>query len=185
MIDSGQFLQLFTKWILNKVKSEKSDKFLFFSLLLGGSHKESYAMWRRVLALSLGWLVLKGAANRIFFGANHAIKIRNYGNVDIFVSTLHHFCNLKYFDLEHLWFVSGRGNSRTFFPIHDLASHLDSDLVENLPAIHALTRCDTASKVGTKIRAFREGTDCYQLLYAFGRDASRDKIIADNEKFLL
>ena len=92
---------------------------------------------------------------------------------------------MKYFDLEHLWFVSGRGNSRTFFPIHDLANHLDSDLVENLPAIHALTRCDTASKVGTKSRAFREGTDCYQLLYAFGRDASRDEIIANNEKFLL
>ena len=92
---------------------------------------------------------------------------------------------MKYFDLEHLWFVSGRENSRTFFHIHNLANHLDLHLVENVPAIHALTRCDTASKVGTKSRAFREGTDCYQLLYAFGRDASRDEIIADNEKFLL
>ena len=86
---------------------------------------------------------------------------------------------MKYFDLEQLWLVSGRGNYKTFFPIYDLANHLDSDLVENLPAIHALTRCDAAS------RAFREGTDCYQLLYTFGRDASRDEMIIDDEKFLL
>ena len=80
---------------------------------------------------------------------------------------------MKYFDLEELWFVSGRGNSRTFFPIHDFANHLDSDLVENLPAVHALTRCDTTSKFGTKNRAVREEDNCYQLLYAFGRDVYR------------
>ena len=90
------------------------------------------------------------------------MKIGNYGSVviasadtDIFVPTLHHFFNLKYFDLEELWFVSGRGNSRTLFTIHDLANDLDSDLVEVLPAIHAVTGCDTASKVGTKSRAIR------------------------------
>ena len=54
----------------------------------------------------------------MFFQANHAMKIGNYGSVviaspdtDIFVSALHHFYKLKYFDLEELWFVSGRGNS--------------------------------------------------------------------------
>ena len=59
------------------------------------------------------------------------------------------------------------------------------DLVENLPAIHALIGCDTASKVGTKNRAVKEGTNCYQLQYAFGRDALRDEMITDAEKFLL
>ena len=60
----------------------------------------------------------KEAESRIFFYANHAIKIRNYGSVviaspdtDIVVSALHHFCKVKYFDLEELWFVSGQGNS--------------------------------------------------------------------------
>ena len=126
------------------------------------------------------------------FPANHAIKIRNYESVviassgtDIFVSALHHFCKLKYFDLEELWFVSGRGNSRTLFTIHDLANDLDSDLVEVLPAIHAVTGCDTASKVGTKSRAVREGADWYHLLYAFGRDALSDEMIADSGKFYL
>ena len=87
--------------------------------------------------------------------------------------------------LQELWTASGQRNSRTFFPIHDLAHHLDLDLVEVLPAIHALTGCDTASKVGTKSRAVREGADCYHLLYAFGRDAWSDEMIADAEKFLL
>ena len=69
------------------------------------------------------------ADDRIFFHKNQAIKIGNYGSVviassdtDIFVSAFYHFCKLKYFDLEELWFVSGRGNSRTFFLIHDLAN---------------------------------------------------------------
>ena len=55
--------------------------------------------------------------------------------------------------MEKLWFVSGQANSRTFFPVHDLANGLDLDLVEALPAIHALTGCDTASKVGRKSKA--------------------------------
>ena len=120
------------------------------------------------------------------------MSIENYGSVviasadtDIFVPTLHHFFNLKYFDLEELSFVSGWGNSRTFFPIHDLANHLDSDVVKNLLAVHALTRCDTASKVGTKSRAVREETNYYQLLYAFGRDALHDEMVVDAEKFLI
>ena len=84
-----------------------------------------------------------------------------------------------------MWFVSGQGNSRTFFPINDPANNLDSDLVEVLPVIRTLTGCDTASKVGTKSRAVREGAGCYHLLYAFGRVALSDEMIADAETFLL
>ena len=132
------------------------------------------------------------AADPTFFHANHAVKIGNYvsfviasPDIDIFVSALHHFCKRKYFDVEELWFVSARRNSRILFPIHDLANDLDSNLAEVLPAIHALTGFDTASKYGRKSRAVREVTDWYYLLYAFGRDASSDKMIADAEKFLL
>ena len=181
--------QLFTTCVLKKVQSEKFDKLLFF----GGSHKENDAMCVRFV---MDWLVLKcywnadaEADDRFFFHANHAIKIGNSGSVviaspdtDIFVSALYH---LKYFDLEELWFVSGWGNSRTFFPIHDLANGLDSDLVEVLPAVNALTGWDTASKVDTKSSAVREGAESYHFLNAFGRDALSDEMIADAEKFLL
>ena len=185
--------QLFTKWVLNKVKSEQFDKPLF----LGGSHKENNTMCVSFVngLVSVERLLEcthEETDDRIFFHANHAIKIRNYGSVviassdtDIFAFAFYHFCKLKYFYLEELWFVSVRGNSRTFFPIHDLANDLDSDLVEVLPAIHAPTGCDTTSKVGTKSRAVREGAGCYHLLYSFGRDALSDEMIADAEKFLL
>ena len=150
--------QFFTKWVLNKVKSEQFDKPLFW----GDSHKENNAMCVSFVngLVSVERLLKcthEEADDRILFHANHTIKIGNYGTVviaspdtDIFVSSLHHFCKLKYFDIEELWFVSGRGNSRTFFSIHDLTNDLDSDLLKVLPAIHALTGCDTASKVGTK-----------------------------------
>ena len=112
---------------------------------------------------------------------SHAIKVENYGSVviaypdtDTFVSLLQHFCKLKYFNLE---VVSSRGNFRTFFPIHELANDLRSDLVRSLPAIHALSGCDTSSKIGTKCRAVMEGASCYHLLEAFGRDALSDKMI--------
>ena len=72
---------------------------------------------------------------------------------------------------------------QNILPIHDLANDLDSDFVEVLPAIHALNGCDTASKVGTKSRAVREGVDCYHLLYTFGWDALSDEMIADAEDF--
>ena len=62
-----------------------------------------------------------------------AIKIGNFGSVVIASS------DTDIFDLEELWFVSGRGNSGTFFPLHDLANDLDSGLAEVLPAINVLT----------------------------------------------
>ena len=127
-----------------------------------------------------------------FFYANHAVEIRNYGSVvtaspetDIIVSAIHHSGKVKYFDLEELWFASGRGNFRTFFPIYDLANDSDLDLADVLPAIHALTGCDKASKVGRKNRAARKGADCYHLLYVFGMDVLSNEMIADAEKFLL
>ena len=133
------------------------------------------------------------ADDRIFFHANHAIKVGKYSSVviaspdtDIFVAATHHFNKLKYFNLEELWFVSGRSDSRTVFPIHDLADDLVPDLAEVLPAIHALTGCDTASKVGTKSRAVKEGANNgYDLLYSFGREELSVQMIADAEKFLL
>ena len=108
--------QLFTNWVLNKVNSEQFDKPFF----LGGSHKENHSMCVSFVngLVSVERLLKcthEEADDRIFFHANHAIKIRNYGSVviaspdtDIFVSALHRFCKLKYFDLKELWFVSGR-----------------------------------------------------------------------------
>ena len=115
------------------------------------------------------------ADDRFFSHANHVIKIINYDHKVLLLHLLtqiqlypHYIISVNSSSLIwKLWFVTGRGNSRTFFPIHDLATDLDSDLVEVLPAIHALTRCDTANKVGIKSRAVRERADYYHLLYVY------------------
>ena len=85
------------------------------------------------------------------------------------------------------WLVlKGYWNAHTILPIHDLSCDLcPRNLWSCLWLIHALTGCDTASKVGTKSRAVREGADCYHLLYTFGWDALSDEMIADAEEFLL
>ena len=186
--------QLFTKWTIEKVYREDFGK----SLFLGGSHKESDAMCYSIINSSVNTERLlecshEEADDRIFFHVNHAIKVgRNTSVViaspdtDMFVAATHHFNILKkYFALEELWFVSGRSGSRICFPIHDLANDLDPELTEVLPAIHALTGCDTASKVGTKSRAVKEGPESYPLLYSFGRDELSEEMISNAEKFLI
>ena len=71
-------------------------------------------------------------------------------------------------------------------PIHDLVDVMEPDLVEILPAIHALTGCDSTSKFGTKGRAIKEGLkNGYSLLYSFGRDEMSNEMLADAEKFLI
>ena len=68
--------QLFTKWILKNVKSKQFDKPLFLS----GSHKEKVAICVSLVngLASVERLLectLDEADDRIFFHANHAIKI--------------------------------------------------------------------------------------------------------------
>ena len=76
--------KLFTKWVLNKVKSEQLDK----PLSLGGSHKENDAMCDSVVNGLVNVEMLlectyEKADDLIFFHANLAMKIVNYGSVVI------------------------------------------------------------------------------------------------------
>ena len=97
------------------------------------------------------------ADDRILFHVNHAIKIGNFRSIaiaspdtDVLVAAIHHYKKFIYFDLEELWFTSGKSDSRTVLPIHDLVNEIDTDVTDILLAIHGLTGCDTTSKVGTK-----------------------------------
>ena len=97
----------------------------------------------------------KAADHRIFFHTNYAIKIGNYECFVIYLLIQiylypQYIIFANWSTLIWLRFVSCRGNSRTFFPIHDITYNLDSNLVEVLPVTHALIECVTASKVGTK-----------------------------------
>ena len=132
----------------------------------------------------------KVADDRIFFHTNYAIKIWNYEHfvivspdTDIFVSTLHHFSKLKYFDLIMVCFMS-----RKFWNIFPHSWYCLWFRLEiswsstSNPCPHWM--CYNQQS-WNKRHAVREGADCYHLLYAFGRNALSDKMIADAEKFLL
>ena len=49
-------------------------------------------------------------------------------------------------------------------PIHDLLEKMSADIIEILPAAHALTGCDSTSKTGTKAASFKTvNACCYEL----------------------
>ena len=63
---------------------------------------------------------------------------------------------------------------------------MESELIDILPAIHALTGCDTTSKVGTKAKALIKGKKgVYTLLCNFGKEEINGEINTGTEKFFL
>ena len=67
-----------------------------------------------------------------------------------------------------------------------LLKELDKALIDILPAVHALTGCDTTSKVGIK-KATLKAAECTgsELLSSFGKEPLSDDRIAAAEKFLV
>ena len=54
-------------------------------------------------------------------------------------------------------------------PIHASVQDLSNSVVKLLPAVHTLSGCDTTSKVGTKLQAFKAAHKPeYELLNMFG-----------------
>ena len=55
--------------------------------------------------------------------------------------------------------------------MHDLAERIGQSVRDKLPAVHALTGCDTTSKVGTK-KATLKAAECAgsELLSGFGKN---------------
>ena len=76
------------------------------------------------------------------------------GDTDVFVCLLYHFStNWRYRGLTELWLIRNTGLKRSILPLHDICTALDDDLVKCRPALHALTGCDSTSKVSTKLSA--------------------------------
>ena len=86
---------------------------------------------------------------------------------------------MMYFNLKELWFVSGRTDSRTAFPIHDFADNLDPDLVEIEQVVDIFTACDIASKVSLRNWPINGANNGYEILYSFTSDELSEQVIAD------
>lgn len=58
-------------------------------------------------------------------------------------------------ELSELWTVCGQGNTLRPVTVHAVIRVLDSSVVHVLQAVHALSGCDTTSKVGSKKSALK------------------------------
>ena len=112
-------------------------------------------------------------------------------DTDVLVSLLFHIQN-TWQGLELLLMrngsaikVSGK-KQWEFFHLSDVIAHFGSSVINQLPAAHALTGCDTVAKIGTKaamLRLLVQEND--EPLTNFGRDRMDSDMLASAEKFLI
>ena len=108
---------------------------------------------------------------------NHAVKVYKFSKVviassdtDVFVRALYHFNCWMYSGLDELLIISGKCDSINVTPVHTIVNNMDNSIVDILPAVHALTGCDTTSKVSTKFAAFQATMKYgYEFLYSLGK----------------
>ena len=118
------------------------------------------------------------ADDQVMFHVNHAVKVAKYHsvaeaspNTDVFVCAVHSFKQLMFFNLNEFWLISGQNNSTVVLPIHSLVDHMNTDVVDILPPVHALTGCDTISKVDTRPAALKTANKYgYEFLCFFRQD---------------
>ena len=83
-------------------------------------------------------------------------------DTDVAVLCIHFFKTMQYCaQFGELWIRGGIGESVRYIPIHTLAIRMGWPLCEELPAMHALTGCDTTSNVGTKPAALKANPAAY------------------------
>ena len=113
---------------------------------------------------------------------SHTIQTYKYRSVIILspdtdapVCVIYNYSHLLYFGLDELWFITGKKNSRKFFPVYEVFNKIEPDV---LPALHALTGCESTSKVSTKAAALSTAIEG-------GQSKVTDDLIANTKKFLI
>ena len=71
------------------------------------------------------------------------------------------------------------------YPPHLLLSKLDPNVIDQLPAGHALTGCDTVVKVETKKELLHILNSFDPLITDFGKKALDDEILQQAEQFII
>ena len=127
------------------------------------------------------------------FHVNLAVEVDKFSKLviassdtDVFVCAPYHFSGRMYSGLDELWIISGKCDSINVTSVHTVVNNMGSGVFDVLPAVHALTGCDTASESGTKSAAFQAAMKCgYELLYYFRNSEISDQMILLAEKFLV
>ena len=65
-------------------------------------------------------------------------------DTDVAVLYGYHFSQLS---IQELWFHTGTGRNRRFIPVHKAVEKVGQDVCNLLPAMHALTGCDSTSNL--------------------------------------
>ena len=76
------------------------------------------------------------------------------GDTDFFVCLLYHITdNWRHLGLQDFWLVRNSGVKRSTLPLHNICIAVGAELFKCLPALNALTGCDTTSNISTKLAA--------------------------------
>ncbi|KAG1670551.1 Proliferation marker protein Ki-67 [Nymphon striatum] len=172
------------KWMLQNVKSDKE---IFFGGVYGGECKKLLAGNETQIAeLSSNQ---EEADDRIMFHINDGVVKHGVQSVlvdspdtDVFVNLIFHFNTT--WQLQKLYVKLGNRKTKKTVPVHLLVDQLDNGLVLCLPAIHALSGCDSTSKVGPKLSGLKASIDL-SLLEGFGVKELSPQITSNAEKLLV
>ena len=92
--------------------------------------------------------------DRIIFHFIHGVKVGKFKRIvkaspdtDVFVRSTRNYGKLMYFGLEEFWFMIGSSTYGILVPAHEAFDILESDVIEILSALQALTGCDSISTI--------------------------------------
>ena len=133
------------------------------------------------------------ADDRIMFHINQSVKEDRFEKIiiaspdtDVFVCSVKHFNRWIFSDMKELWVISGRSGTTIALPVHKLPDKLESDVIDILPAVHALTGCDTTSKIETKSSALKIASqNDFSELVSFGKINLDDGMLLIAERYLV
>ena len=152
------------------LQNVESDKEIFFGVVYAGECRKLLAGTEtQITELSSNQ---KEADDRIMFHINDGVVKHGIQSVlvdspdtDVFVNLIFHFN--KTWQLQKLYMKLGNQKTTKTVPVHLLVDQLGNSLVSCLRAIHALSGCDSTSKVGPKVSCLKASMDL-SLLEGFG-----------------
>jgi len=74
---------------------------------------------------------------------------------------------------------------KSILPLHDICTALGDKLTRCLPALHALTGCDTTSKISTKLAVLKATRNNLSLIHNFDSSELTESMIQMAETFLV
>ena len=114
--------------------------------------------------------------------SNVVVMVRD---TDVVLLLAHHFAKMK---CSQLWVMGGTAKDRTYIPVHEISRTLSLEQVTNLLAFHAVTGCDSTSKLAsiTKVSAWKAfcGDNC-KLLSGLGCWPLDQDVLRNVEAFVV